>query len=107
MRQLHEPELQAKAWNTAVREIYEEFATMEAAEQWRHRRDPKAIDDGEEHPDRWTALVPFGCLLGRHHWYQWGDADSPRSCLDCRGRLEDDGVVRWPPDLVGSLWEAL
>jgi hypothetical protein len=104
--QLHEPEVQVKAWNSAIRELYEEFAVIEAAEAWRHQRYLKAVDDGEEHPERWTKLVPFGCLLGRHDWYQWGDGDSPRTCLDCRGRLEDDGVVRWPPYLVGTLWEA-
>jgi hypothetical protein len=85
---------------------YEEFVTIEAAEAWRHRRYLKAVDDGEEHPERWTKLVPFGCLLQRHRWYQWGGPDSPQTCLDCRGRLEDDGVVGWPPYLVGSLWEA-
>jgi hypothetical protein len=105
VRQLHEPEVQAKAWSAAVRELYEELATIEAAEAWRVQRYQRAVDNGEEHPDRWTKLVPFGCLLDRHHWHQWGGPESPKTCLDCRGRLEDDDVVRWPSYLVGSLWE--
>jgi hypothetical protein len=105
LRQLHAPEVQAKAWSAEMRALFEEFATMEAAEAWRHRRYLKAVADGEVHPDRWTKLVPFGCLLERHNWHQWGGPESPKTCLDCRGRLEDDGVVRWPSYLVGSLWE--
>jgi hypothetical protein len=57
-----------------------------------------------EHPERWTTLVPFGCLLERHRWHQWGGPESRKTCLDCRGQLEDDGVVRWPSYLVGALW---
>jgi hypothetical protein len=105
MQALTEPQFQEQAFGVEVRKIYEEFATMEAAESWRHRRYLKAVDDGEPHPDRWTKLVPFGCLLDRHNWHQWGGPESPRTCLDCRGRVEDDGVVRWPSRLVGSLWE--
>jgi hypothetical protein len=105
LRQLQEPAQQAEAWNAAVRELYEELATMDAVEAWRHAKYLKAVDDGEPHPERWTKLVPFGCLLDRHQWHQWGGPDSPRTCLDCRGRLEDDGVVRWPSYLVGTLWE--
>jgi hypothetical protein len=105
VRQLHEPEVQAKAWSAEMRALFTEFATMEAAETWRHQRYLKAVADGEEYPDRWTTLVPFGCLLERHHWHQWGGPESPKTCLDCRGPLEDDGVVRWPSYLVGSLWE--
>jgi hypothetical protein len=78
---------------------------MEAAEAWRHQRYLKAVDDGEPHPARWTKLVPLSCAMQQHRWHQWGGPDSPRTCLDCRGRLEDDDVVRWPPYLVGSLWE--
>jgi hypothetical protein len=47
LRQLHEPEVQAKAWSAAVRELYEELATIEAAEAWRHRRYLKAVEDGD------------------------------------------------------------
>ena len=91
---LTEPQFQERAFNAEVRALYEEFATIEAAEHWRHRRYLKAVDDGEPHPERWTKLVPFGCLLDRHNWHQWGGPESPKTCLDCRGRVEDDGVVR-------------
>jgi hypothetical protein len=106
LTELVTPAVQAKAWSAAVRELYEEFATMSAAEEWRHQRYLRAVDDGEPHPGRWSHLVPIACALGDHRWHQWGGPESPKACLDCRGRLEDDGVVRWPPDLVGALWEA-
>src|SRR5512132_387690 len=93
MQALTEPQFQERAFNAEVSALYEEFATIQAAEAWRHQRYLKAVDDSEEHPDRWTKLVPFGCLLDRHHWHQWGGPESPKTCLDCRGRLEDDGVV--------------
>jgi hypothetical protein len=106
VRQLHEPEVQIKAWSAEVRALYEEFATMQAAEAWRAKRYLKAVDDGEPHPARWGTLVPLGCAMQLHRWHQRGGPESPKTCLDCRGYLEDDGVVRWPSYLVGSLWEA-
>jgi hypothetical protein len=105
MQALTEPQFQEQAFNAEVRALYTELATMDAAEAWRHRRYLKAVDDGEEHPDRWTKLVPLGCLLEHHRLHQWGGPESPKTCLDCRGRVEDDGVVRWPSYLVGTLWE--
>jgi hypothetical protein len=59
MQALTEPQYQALAFNAEVRALYEEFATIEAAEHWRHRRYLKAVDDGEPHPQRWTKLVPL------------------------------------------------
>jgi hypothetical protein len=105
MQALTQPQFQERAFNVEVRALYVEFATIKASESWRHRRYLKAVADGEEHPERWTKLVPFDCLLERHRWHQWGGPESPKTCLDCRGHLEDDGVVRWPFYLVGTLWE--
>jgi hypothetical protein len=99
------PQLEAQAFNAEVRELYAEFATIGAAEAWRAERYRKAVDAGDTHPERWSHLVPIGCLLGRHQWHQWGGPASRKTCLDCRGSIEDDGEVRWAADLVGTLWD--
>jgi hypothetical protein len=104
--QLHEPEVQAKAWSAEVRAVYEELATLEAAEAWRHRRYLKAVADGEEHPGRWSHLVPLACAIGDHRWLPRGGPESLKTCLDCRALLEaGDDVVRWPSYLLGDLWD--
>jgi hypothetical protein len=63
------PQLEAQAFNAEVREIYEEFARIRAAEAWRVEQYRKAVNAGDPHPERWSHFVPIGCLLGRHQWH--------------------------------------
>jgi hypothetical protein len=89
------PQLEAQAFNHETRLIFEEFATIQAAESWRAEKCRQARAEGKD-ATRWGHLCPLGCVMGRHDWYQWGGPDSPKTCLDCRGRLEHDGTVFWP-----------
>jgi hypothetical protein len=93
LRQLTEPELEAAAWNVEVRAIYEEFATIKAAESWRAEKYRQAQAAGED-PSQWGRLVPVGCCQGRHNWHQEG-RESRKACLDCHGRLDLDGTMFW------------
>jgi hypothetical protein len=89
MQALTEPRFQERAFNAEVRALYEEFATMQAAEEWRAQRYRRAVDDGEPHPARWTKLVPLGCAMQQHRWHQWGPRvakDVPRLPRAPRGR---------------------
>jgi hypothetical protein len=89
------PQLEAQAFNHETRLIFEEFATIQAAESWRAEKCRQARAEGKD-ATRWGHLCPVGCVMGRHDWYQWGGPDSPKTCFDCRGRLEHDGSVFWP-----------
>jgi hypothetical protein len=97
LQQLAEPEIKARAIQGEMREIFEEMATIEAAEQWRVKKLREALDAGQDWR-RWGHLCPVGCVQGFHNWHSWGGHGSPRVCLDCRARLEADGSLSWAPE---------
>jgi hypothetical protein len=104
LRQLTAPEVEAQAWNAEVREIYEEFASIRVAEEWRAARAAKARAEGKD-ASRWGHLCPVGCVQGRHDWHRWGGPESPAYCLDCLGRLEHDGTMFWDDWVAPKAWD--
>ena len=78
------PEVEARSWNLEVQAIYEEFATIEVVEEWRAQKCREAVERGED-PERWSRLVPVGCVRGHHAWHRYGP-HAPRKCLDCDTR---------------------
>jgi hypothetical protein len=104
LRQLTGPEQQAIAWNDEVRQIYEEFASIQVAEEWRAEKCRQALADGKD-ASRWGHLCPVGCVMGRHDWHRWGGPESPAYCLDCLGRLEQDGTMFWDDWVAPKAWD--
>jgi hypothetical protein len=98
------PQLEAQEFNAEVRAIFEEFASIRIAEEWRAAQAAKARAEGKD-ASRWGHLCPVGCVQGRHDWHQWGGPESPKSCLDCHGRLEHDGTMFWDDWVAPKAWE--
>jgi hypothetical protein len=99
------PAVQERAFNDELRMIYEEMASIRVVEEWRHEQAQKALAAGKS-PARWSALIPLGCAMGYHDWFQRGGPDSLKTCLDCRAHLGDDGTsVIWPDWLYHRQWD--
>jgi hypothetical protein len=104
LTELVTPQVQAQQLHAEQRAIFEEFASIKAAESWRAEKCRQAMADGKD-ASRWGHLCPVGCVQGRHNWHQWGDPDSPKTCLDCRGRLEQDGTMFWDDWVAPKAWD--
>ena len=56
-----------------------DFASRDAAEQYRHERHRAALEAGDEvEARRFEKLVPIGCPRGVHDWHRW-----PAGFIEC------------------------
>ena len=68
LRQLQEPEQQAKAWNDELRRVFEVMALGRADEEWRNRQHVLAVERGDLLAWGWQKVVPISCVRGHHDW---------------------------------------
>jgi hypothetical protein len=95
LRQLHESEQQAVAWNHEVERVYERLLIVCADEQWRWSKYRDAVEHGED-PTGWERVVPVSCARGRHRW-------RGRYCENCDPTAERDYVPGiYSPDIAES-----
>jgi hypothetical protein len=96
LRQLHEPEQQAVAWNHEVERLYQELLIVRADEEWRSSKWREAVERGED-PSGWERVVPIGCARGKHKWRK--RADSPPYCVHCDPTGESDFGPGYTPEM--------
>jgi hypothetical protein len=96
LRQLHEPEQQAIAWNHEVERTYQELLIVRADNEWRFSKYREAVEHGED-PTVWERVVPVGCARGKHKWRQ--RQFSPPYCENCDPTGESDFTVGYTPEM--------